>query len=451
MTAAVSRALLAAGLAPDEAARRVLLAESVQSRLPTATAPRWYHVPGRIEVLGKHTDYTGGRSLVCATEQGLMAAAVPRNDAVLRVTDAATGDTVECRLDPEAAGRRGHWGNYPAAVAARFARDFGPDLAGFDLVFRSDIPVAAGVSSSSALVTTVALALIDRNRLADTPLYRAAMASPIQLAAYLGAVENGRPFGTLAGGGGVGTLGGSQDHTAILCARAGFLTQCRFDPPAIEREVAWPPDLLFLIASSGVAAEKSGATVERYNALARTAAELGVLLPDPRTDGVSIGRRIIEAGSADALVRELHDALQLAGPADAARLSGRLSQLMAECRVHVPAMADAVSANDLDAIGRIAAASHAAGGGALGNLILETRALAEMALAAGAVAASAFGAGFGGSVWAIVPRADADRCLEEWRDAYRATFPEREAARFLSTRPGPGALRIAIDPENPGS
>jgi galactokinase len=61
--------------------------------------PEWcaWRVPGRIEVLGKHTDYAGGRSLVCAVEQGFVVAAAPRSDDVVRVMNVADGSEVVIR------------------------------------------------------------------------------------------------------------------------------------------------------------------------------------------------------------------------------------------------------------------------------------------------------------------------------------------------------------------
>jgi galactokinase len=60
------------------------------------------------------------------------------------------------------------------------------------------------------------------------------------------------------------------------------------------------------------------------------------------------------------------------------------------------------------------------------------------------VAASAFGAGFGGSVWAMIAEPDAEPFRDHWEADYLAAFPERRPeARFFVTRPGPGASRIA--------
>jgi len=129
-------------------------------------------------------------------------------------------------------------------------------------------------------------------------------------------------------------------------------------------------------------------------------------------------------------------------PADV--LLARLDQFIAETRVIIPAAADALAAGDLAAFGSAVDRSQALAERALGNQVEETVFLARSARELGAAAASAFGAGFGGSVWALVGEADAARFLDAWRAAYVERFPARAAdARFLTTRAGPPALRAA--------
>lgn len=418
------------GFAEPEIDRRLALFATV--RLAGLTPRARYHVPGRIEVLGKHTDYAGGRSLVCATEQGFAVEVAPRTDGMVRIIDAAAREVREFPAGPDLEPPRGDWANYPMTVVARLVRDFGPVLGGFDLGFAGDIPVAAGLSSSSALVVAVAQAAIDLYRLDHTDAYRATITSPEDLAGYLGAVENGRPFREFGATGGVGTLGGSQDHTAILCSASDALTQVRFDPVAVERRVPWPSGFRFVVASCGVTAEKTGAALERYNDLARMTERLGALVAGPRS---TLGRAIIDHG-----VTGL--------PADP-RLARRLAQLAAECRWLIPGAVDALGRRDWARLGELVAASQHGAEIGLGNQIPETIALAESARRFGAVAASAFGAGFGGSVWAMVPAPEVESFMEEWSGEYRRGFPERSSARFFSTRPAPAAGRLAADDLGP--
>ena len=68
--------------------------------LGAASYARALFVPGRLEVLGKHTDYAGGRSLLCAVEQGISFAIRPRSDSQVRVVDATSKETVDFTIGP---------------------------------------------------------------------------------------------------------------------------------------------------------------------------------------------------------------------------------------------------------------------------------------------------------------------------------------------------------------
>jgi galactokinase len=137
-------------------------------------ARRSYWIPGRIEFLGKHTDYAGGRSLICAIERGVTLHATPRTDSRIRVTDTASGERAELEVSPEWSPRPGHWSAYFATVAQRLARDFPACRRGADIAFSSDLPRDAGLSSSSALIVGCYVALADANDLAPPPAERLA-------------------------------------------------------------------------------------------------------------------------------------------------------------------------------------------------------------------------------------------------------------------------------------
>src|SRR5262249_38754421 len=145
--------------------------------------------PGRIEFLGKHTDYAGGRSLLCLVERGIRMTAKPRPDDVVRIQDRRSNDTIECRFDPGLERPRGHWANYPFTVVRRLARDFSDAPTGADLSFESDLPPAAGMSSSSALVVAVYMALAAVNELDAREAHRASIHSAEDLAEYIGCIE----------------------------------------------------------------------------------------------------------------------------------------------------------------------------------------------------------------------------------------------------------------------
>ena len=237
--------LINAGMAPPAAEAKAPLFAAAGAALGSgaraAGDPVALFVPGRMEVLGKHTDYAGGRSLLCAVERGLCMLVSPRPDDMIRVVDARSGGQASFAFSPDLDPTVGHWSNYPMTVARRLARNFPEFRAGADIAFASDLPVAAGVSSSSALVVGVYLALDAANEFERSEAYRREITGRETLAAYLGCLENGESFGTLAGDRGVGVFGGSEDQTAILCCRPGKLSRYSFCPVRAEGEVAVPP------------------------------------------------------------------------------------------------------------------------------------------------------------------------------------------------------------------
>ena len=131
------------------------------------------------------------------------------------------------------------------------------------------------MSSSSAMVIMTFVALQIVNQLHDRVEMRQNIKSPLDLASYVATIENGRSFGELAGDRGVGTFGGSEDHTAILFARAGTLSEYDFSPLRHEADVPWPREYVLAIAVSGVIAEKTGAAREKFN---RAAAQTSRIL-----------------------------------------------------------------------------------------------------------------------------------------------------------------------------
>jgi len=443
-------ALAEQGLPPDaiaryatqhEAANRALDAEGV----PRDTRRRWV-VPGRIEVLGKHTDYSGGRSLLCTVERGLVIVAAPRDDRTLHVLDAVRQGRVQIDLAQAATTRSARgWPLYPHTVARRLVRNFGESVGGAHIAMASGLPSAAGMSSSSALTVGLALAVVECGGLANTDAWRAALPNRLALAGYLGALENGVRFESLDGDTGVGTMGGAQDHTAILCSVPERLGMFAWAPPRFERWVPWNADHVFAIAVSGVVASKAGAVRGQYNRTARTVAHL------LRTWNLRTHRHDASLGeamrSSHAAYERLHQLVEDDATAEftAPHLRRRLEQFREETDDYVPGAAEALATGDLAAFASFVRHSQHAAECALENQVPETRMLARSAVEQGAIAASAFGAGFGGSVWAMIQAYQADAFMARWRAAYNAASPEIAArASWFTTRPAPPALEIRL-------
>lgn len=404
---------------------------------------RRYRVPGRVEFLGKHTDYVGGRSLVCATEQGITGTARQLPDPVLRLDDTTTRLAAQLPVHADLAIPRGRWEAYPATVVRRLARDFGPLDHGAELRFASNLPQDAGLSSSSALVVLVALTVAEANRLMERAVWREAFPDREALANYLGAVENGRAFGRFGADGGVGTQGGSQDHTAILCSRAGTLSQYRWVPVQFERTVRFPADYTMAIAVSGVAAAKGAGALTHYNRLSADASELLRIWQERsgQDDPTLLGA----LGSAPEAFERLSGWLEDHPCRDTLR--ARAAQFRDECLELIPGVGHALARGDLDTLGRLVDRSQLGAERGLGNQVPETIHLQRSGRSLGAVAASAFGAGFGGSVWAMVPKATAEEFVARWSMAYKAVFPAAaERARFLTTSPGDAAESTMLEP-----
>jgi galactokinase len=401
-----------------------------------------WHVPGRVELLGKHTDYAGGRSLLAALDRGMVIGTIPRAGATVTFLDISSGERTSFPLDPKLVPLTGRWAGYPMAVARRLARDFPEARHGADLALASDLPPAAGMSSSSALVVATFLALAHVNELAATPTWHDHLTTPEALAEYLGCIENGQDYGPFTGDHGVGTFGGSQDHTAILCCRADRVSRYAFCPVALEGEIPWPDGMALVIAVSGVRARKTGPEREAYNRL--SLATRRILQRWRQASGsraTTLAAAVAESG-APAITALLDDDADPELPAGF--LAARFRQFVAESFDIIPAAAEALARVDLPEFGLLVDRSQRAAEDDLGNQVPETIHLARGARELGAHAASGFGAGFGGSVWAMVNAEDAEQFEREWMAIYTRDFPARaRQAQCFATRPAPGAHRIS--------
>jgi len=374
--------------------------------------PREYFVPGRIELVGKHVDYAGGRSLTCATELAIRARATTIDEPVIRVRRGAGEVAMDVALSADAKMTQVRSSAYVTAVARRFARDFPHARKGVSIELQSDLPTSAGLSSSTALVVTLALAFVDANDLTSDERWRAAVPTPMAFAEYVAAIETGEAFADFARDGGVGVRGGAQDHVAIVCAEKGSVGQFRYLPAQLERRIVWPADYAIAIGVSGVHATKTGNAQAAYNRLA------DAMRPTTGGGGLETGE----------VARDV---------------SERRAQFREETEEIVPGVGDAIRDCDWNALGRLVDRSQFLAETVLLNQVPETMHLARSAREQGALAASAFGAGFGGAVWAMVPRADAGRFIASWRSGYERAFPAKRArAKWSVTMPADPARRV---------
>lgn len=440
--------LRAAGMSAPESAAKATLFEKLdrELRLLKAGTPHPHFalfVPGRLEFLGKHTDYAGGRSIVCAIERGICLVAAARSDAQIRILDVGRDSSANFALDAAIQPSARHWSNFPMTVASRLAHDFPAMRTGANIAFASDLPRASGMSSSSALIVAIFFALAQVNSLAQTDAYRRAFPAREDLAGYMAAIECGGSFASFSGARGVGTQGGSEDHVGIVCSHVGFLRQYSFCPIRLEKKLRFPGELALVIGVSGVKADKTGDARDAYN---RASGAVRKILELWRQDNGSEAASLAAALTAqpdalDRLRQLLRDSRDAEYPS--AVLLNRLQQFHQESNEIVPAAADALARGDFVRLGALVDRSQSLAETCLENQVPETVALARSARQLGALAASAFGAGFGGSVWALVSSSRAEEFRQAWSERYHLQFPARaEAGRFFVARPGPGVIQF---------
>jgi N-acetylgalactosamine kinase len=213
--------------------------------------------PGRINLIGEHTDYNGLPVFPFAIHRDLAAAFGPRQDGrvVLHNLDPAYPPREFPLEDPLPPYGTGDWGNYPKAAVQglleRFRTDGRPGKAGARAVFgglnaviHGDIPPAAGLSSSSALVVLGALMLLAAGgRTLPGP----------ELATLLARAEHY-----------VGTQGGGMDQAASLLSRAGTALKIDFFPLRVV-SAPLPAGAAFVAADSLVKAAKTAEALGKYN------------------------------------------------------------------------------------------------------------------------------------------------------------------------------------------
>jgi galactokinase len=435
--------LVAAGLPPTELPGKTLLCEAALDAFRAAHGADPEHawwVPGRLELFGKHTDYAGGRTIVAPAPRGFVVIAARRRDATIHLVDARTGETVT--LSPAGDFFTG-WRNYVSVAVSRLTRNFPGPRSGATIAFASDLPRASGMSSSSALVVGVATALSALWNLPARDDWNRSIRTPADVATYFASLENGATFRELGGDEGVGTHGGSEDHAAMLLGQPGSFSALSFVPMCLLDVVPLPDAWTVVIATSGVKAEKTGAARDSYNRLSDGAQHLLATWNRHHPPARSLAAAL---GSSSSALKQLKDSVRhidIDGwPADA--LERRLEHFVRE-DARILTAAEALRAADHETLARLSDESQRDATELLDNQIPETITLAAAALDAGAFAACSFGAGFGGSVWALVGNVNVAEFMGQWLKRYRARHPDRDGIAFIAP-PGPPVTDLSAEP-----
>lgn len=125
-----------------------------------SSRPRIYRAPGRVNLIGEHTDYNDGFVMPAALDLFTWIAITPRNDRTLTLRSANYSDAVTADLDEIKASGRHHWSDYVLGTAFVLG-SLGHRLRGANLLISGDVPIGAGLSSSAALEVAAGLAFLD--------------------------------------------------------------------------------------------------------------------------------------------------------------------------------------------------------------------------------------------------------------------------------------------------
>jgi galactokinase len=359
-----------------------------------------------VNLIGEHIDYHNLAVMPVAIQRHIEVRFRPRGDTCIHAVSA--GARFGLREFDAAAdlqpGARGDWENYIKA-AAQAVKTKWVLKRGIDAEVASDLPPAAGLSSSSALLTAFTLALLYANDVA--PGFEDLM----------DVLPEGEHF--------VGTRGGGMDHAAVLAAREGSALLVRFSPIEVE-DIPIPEDWAFIAAHSLVTAEKSGAVRAEYNARRVSGTQALAKL------GFSDYRAFVAIRTAEEIEKA---ATHLEGDERDAFLHVALESL----RVHEAATA--LRDGDAVAFGRALNASHDSARDLLRISCPELDRLVELAREAGAMGARLTGAGFGGFAVIACRAEEGHRIAAEIQSRFYADAKEFDPdVHLIRVEPSAGAL-----------
>lgn len=361
--------------------------------------------PGRVNLIGEHTDYNDGLVLPFAIERRTWCALASRSDGILRVTTTLNDGVAELGVDDLDPTNLAGWSAYVFGVVWAL-REHGVDVAshgGLDIAVASDVPLGAGLSSSAALECAVAVAI---DQAWELGLEREVLARVCQRA------ENGA----------VGAPTGIMDQTASLLGRAGHgvLLDCRDNHAEIVPLCFAENGLDVMVVDTGVTHEHAtGGYAERRASCDRGAAALGV----PSLRDLSVA----DLDRAESLLDD--------------ETFRRVRHVVTE-NDRVLAAARTLANDGPRAIGPLLLASHASMRDDFEISVPELDRAVEVAMESGALGARMTGGGFGGSAIALVPR-------EKFELAEAAILSAFEASGFrephiFTVLPSDGARRETL-------
>jgi galactokinase len=390
-------------LARDPDALRRLLIETDDVAAARPGEVRVVHAPGRVNLIGEHTDYNAGFVLPVAIDLGISVALVPTDDRRVALTLAATGETGTFDIGAMAA-RRGTWLDYVAGMAWALG-EAGAEPRGFRGILASDLPQGAGLSSSAAIEVVAAWALSGGER---PPL------DPMRLVHVVQRSENGY----------IGLNNGIMDQFASIFGEQdrALLLDCR----SLEhRSIPLPLDEITLVACHSGSPRRLEASAYNERRAQCEAAVAAIAALEP---GVT--------------------ALRDVTPDMLAAVRGRLDPVAARRAEHVVAenarvldAIEAFGAGNLMELGRLFYASHASLRDLYEVSSPELDLLVDIARATpGVVGARLTGAGFGGCTINLVRR-DA---VDAFREAVMRDYPARSglAPRVFAVEAAAGAGRV---------
>jgi len=358
--------------------------------------------PGRVNVIGEHLDYNGGRCLPLALPHATYAAVAPRDDRTLSVTSIQTRETRELAIDELRPGSVEGWPAYIAGVVWA-VREEGWDVPGLDVVVDSRVPIGSGLSSSAALECSVALALTAVAGLLDTAEVRRRLVDACVRAETEMA----------------GAPTGGMDQTVALLAGEGHALLLDFQDGSARQE-PWN------LADRG----------------------LDLLVVDTRvshalTDGGYGSRRADCEAAARTLgvqsLREVQGRPEVLHDLGDDRVRRRVRHVLTEMD-RVDAAVAALERGDDAALGPLLDASHDSLRDDYEVSCPELDLVVETCRAEGALGARMTGGGFGGSAVALLPAEGLGRAAE----AVAAAFTEKgwSAPGFLRAPASAGARRL---------